>query len=89
MPNGGILCRSQAAARIPRQRQARPANSVSYVPDHVRNPHKYTCYTLDEPIFVGGGDRGSADEGKAEMERVSRMMSCQHLRHGWYISMSA
>lgn len=42
-----------------------------YVPDHVRNPHKYTCYVLDEPIIVGGGDRGSLDGGQAEMQRVS------------------
>jgi len=27
----------------------------SYVPDHVRNPGKYTCYTFDEPLVVGGG----------------------------------
>ena len=27
----------------------------SWVPDHVKNPHKYTCYVLDEPLVVGGG----------------------------------
>ncbi|KAF6253062.1 hypothetical protein COO60DRAFT_1704001 [Scenedesmus sp. NREL 46B-D3] len=35
----------------------------SFVPDHVRNPQKYTVYTLDEPLFVGqgGGDEAAAD----------------------------
>ncbi|KAL4426111.1 hypothetical protein ABPG77_002697 [Micractinium sp. CCAP 211/92] len=35
-------------------RQGRPG-SLSSVPDHVKNPHKYTCYVLDEPLVVGGG----------------------------------
>ena len=32
----------------------------SWVPDHVRNPHKYDCYALDEPLIIGGGSRGDA-----------------------------
>ncbi|CAL8471507.1 g11049 [Coccomyxa elongata] len=58
--------------RLIRPRQL-PRNR-SYVPDHVKNPHRYTCYTLDEPILVGGGDQGrtAADGGQAEMERAAR-----------------
>ena len=32
----------------------------SWVPDHVRNPHKYDCYALDEPLIIGGGYRDDA-----------------------------
>ena len=39
------------------------------MPDHVRNPHKYTCYVLEEPLTVGGGD-ATADGAQAEMEKV-------------------
>ena len=55
----------------PAQRQQRGAR-LSRVPDHVKNPHKYTCYVLDEPLVVGGGEQGDAgaDGGRAEMERV-------------------
>ena len=28
------------------------------MPDHVRNPARYTVYVLDEPLTVGGGGRG-------------------------------
>jgi hypothetical protein len=54
------------------QRQGLPPRTRSYVPDHVRNPQRYTCYTLDEPILVGGGDQDSAaaDGGQADMLRV-------------------
>ena len=27
-----------------------------FVPDHVRNPQRYTVYVLDEPLSVGGGE---------------------------------
>ncbi|GFR48880.1 hypothetical protein Agub_g10823, partial [Astrephomene gubernaculifera] len=34
-------------------------------PDHVRNPHRYTMYTLDEELVVGGGDRrGNGRNGR-------------------------
>ncbi|GMH44912.1 hypothetical protein BSKO_12869 [Bryopsis sp. KO-2023] len=33
----------------------------SYVPHHVRHPEKYTRYTLDEPLVVGGGAQGQSD----------------------------
>ena len=32
----------------------------SYVPDFVRRPDAYTCYELDEPLVVGGGDVAAA-----------------------------
>lgn len=34
----------------------------SWVPDHVRNPHKYDVYALDEPLIIGGGSRDDAAE---------------------------
>ncbi|KAG2451306.1 hypothetical protein HYH02_003912 [Chlamydomonas schloesseri] len=40
-----------------------------FVPDHVRNPHKYTVYTFDEPITVGGGDRGNGRNGHSNGSR--------------------
>ena len=42
----------------------------SKVPDHVKNPSRYTCYVLDEPITVGSGDRQTGVE-QAELEQVS------------------
>lgn len=39
------------------------ARGRSKVPDHVRNPHKYTVYQFDEPVTVGGGDRSAAVSG--------------------------
>ena len=44
------------------------------MPDHVRNPHKYTCYALEEPLTVGGGD-ATANGAQAEMEQVLRCVS--------------
>ena len=42
------------------------------MPDHVKNPERYTCYDLGESVTVGGRDQGSsADGGRGEMERVS------------------
>lgn len=40
------------------QRQHR--DRQAHVPDHVKNPHKYTCYTLDEPLVVGSGVGGDS-----------------------------
>ena len=55
-----------AAGSMP-QRHRRP----SFVPDHVKNPERYTCYDLGESITIGGGDQDlSADGGRGEMERV-------------------
>lgn len=46
----------------------------SFVPDHVRNPHKYTCYVLDEPLIVGGGDAG-AGESQRDLQQVWKPIS--------------
>lgn len=49
----------------------------STVPDHVRHPDKYTCYVLDEPLVVGGGERGSGTHGsRAELEQVHTTCTC-------------
>lgn len=45
--------RSHGSATHPGQ--ATTAALPGRVPDHVRNPHKYTCYPLDAPIVVGSG----------------------------------
>ncbi len=34
------------------------------MPDHVRNPHKYTVYQFDEAVTVGGGDRSATVSGQ-------------------------
>ena len=49
--------------------QRQPA-AASRVPDHVRNPGSYTCYTLDEPVWVGGaaGDLKPQDPWQAAQE---------------------
>ena len=44
-------------------------NLLARVPDHVRNPGRYTVYTLDSPIEVGSGVDGGPE--LADMERVS------------------
>lgn len=46
-----------------------------FVPDHVRNPHKYTVYTLDEPIFVGQGDKDPD-----EIRRTQYQQRQQHMK---------
>lgn len=38
------------------------------VPDHVVHPERYTVYTLDEPIYVGQGDKGRGAWGREEAE---------------------
>ena len=46
--------------------------SRSYVPHHVKHPEKYTCYILDEPLVVGGGDRTlTPGSSQADQEQVS------------------
>ncbi|KAK9805917.1 hypothetical protein WJX73_004748 [Symbiochloris irregularis] len=42
-----------ASTTVPKGRQSK-------VPDHVKNPHKYTCYELDEPLVIGSGGGGNA-----------------------------
>jgi len=49
----------------PPGRQPQRGSRGSYVPDHVRNPGKYTCYALDETLTIGGGGGGAA-AGDAE-----------------------
>ena len=61
----GTMAGSAAGSAPQRQRR------LSFVPDHVKNPERYTCYDLGESITVGGGDQGpSADGGRGELERV-------------------
>ena len=43
----------------------------SWVPDHVRNPHKYDCYALDEPLIIGGGSH-PGDVGSIATPDLSR-----------------
>lgn len=58
------------AAQAIRRRPQRGARG-SYVPDHVRNPGKYTCYALDEPLIIGSGGGGGGDAlGDAEQARA-------------------
>ena len=47
------------------------------MPDHVKNPSRYTCYVLDEPIVVGSVNRQTGVE-QAELEQVSPLafISC-------------
>ncbi|GAB4819088.1 hypothetical protein N2152v2_006134 [Parachlorella kessleri] len=51
----------------PNQRGA----AQSRVPDHVKHPEKYTVYTLDEPLVVGGGVGQLGQESHAQMERAA------------------
>ncbi|KAK9843449.1 hypothetical protein WJX81_003052 [Elliptochloris bilobata] len=59
--------------------QRRPQRGVrsSFVPDHVRNPGKYTCYALDEPLTVGGGGGGLV--GDAEQVQATRAVQAAAL----------
>lgn len=51
-------------------------HSRSYVPHHVKHPEKYTCYVLDEPLLVGGGDSAAdAGNGSLEQEKAARAAS--------------
>ncbi len=47
-----------------------PGHSRSRVPLHVQHPEKYTCYVLDEPLVVGGGDKAAGLSSQAELEKV-------------------
>lgn len=46
----------------------------SQVPHHVKHPEKYTCYVLDEPLLVGGGDRDSGSSN-TDQEKAARAAS--------------
>ncbi len=48
----------------------RPGHSRSRVPLHVQHPEKYTCYVLDEPLVVGGGDKAAGLSSLADLEKV-------------------
>ncbi len=48
----------------------RPGRGRSRVPLHVQHPEKYTCYVLDEPLVVGGGDKAAGLSSQAELEKV-------------------
>ncbi|KAJ9515401.1 hypothetical protein QJQ45_016402 [Haematococcus lacustris] len=39
-----------------------------YVPDHVRNPHKYKVYDLGETLVVGGGERLQGKQGVQDQQ---------------------
>ena len=58
-----------AGARTPDLPSRRRGNS--WVPDHVRNPHKYDCYALDEPLIIGGGSH-PGDVGSIATPDLSR-----------------
>lgn len=47
-----------------------PTSGGSRVPDHVRHPDRYTCYTFDEPVTVGGGVGQLAQERDAEQSQA-------------------
>ena len=58
--------------RPPPPRGGRGRGRGRGVPDHIVNPHKYTVYELDEPLFVGqgGGDvENQAAAGNWQQER--------------------
>ncbi|KAK9828165.1 hypothetical protein WJX74_001249 [Apatococcus lobatus] len=61
-PRPSVWDRLGREAEQPRHGRSR-SRGGSRVPDHVRNPHKYTVYQFDEPITVGGGDRAAAVSG--------------------------
>jgi hypothetical protein len=49
-PRGNAVRAPARTSDVPSRRRGN-----SWVPDHVRNPHKYDCYALDEPLIIGGG----------------------------------
>jgi len=63
----------------------RPGHSRSRVPLHVQHPEKYTCYVLDEPLVVGGGDKAAGLSSQAELEKV-RMPAM--LQFWWHVAHS-
>ncbi|PNH12237.1 hypothetical protein TSOC_000872 [Tetrabaena socialis] len=58
LATGSMAMRGRAAE------EARPPGSTErrgFVPDHVRNPQRYTVYSLEEELVVGGGERRRAN----------------------------
>tara|TARA_B110000977_G_scaffold48257_1_gene65509 strand:- start:11359 stop:12729 length:1371 start_codon:yes stop_codon:yes gene_type:complete len=53
---------------VPR-RAGNRKTGASWVPDHVKNPHKYDVYVLEEPLIIGGRD-GGRDGGGMGGSRV-------------------
>lgn len=56
----------------PRGKAIGRKKGLSFVPDHVKHPERYTAYILEEGIVVGSGDFGSAD-GQNPAPRVSTL----------------
>lgn len=67
----------QGAHRRPPLSGRKPGRGLgqSRVPLHVQHPEKYTCYILDEPLLVGGGDKASGISSQAEQEQAARAAS--------------
>lgn len=65
----------QGRGRRPPLSGRRPGHSRSRVPLHVQHPEKYTCYVLDEPLVVGGGDKAAGLSSQAELETAARAAS--------------
>lgn len=55
-----------SANRKPAQRGV----AQSRVPHHVQHPEKYTLYTLEEPLVVGGGTGQLGSERQEQLEQV-------------------
>ena len=69
---------STPATNVVPQRQAhqvRNQTRAGSVPDHVRNPHKYTCYPLDAPVLVGSGVVPGDSGGTTDVLRVGGQQS--------------
>ena len=59
----------------------------SKVPDHVKNPQKYTCYVLDEPLIIGSG--GGGDASQHQPSTVSAPTQRVLLEHQMQVLMSS
>ena len=56
---------------LPGVKRASGTETKTVVPDHEKFPLKYTKYTFDEPVLVGGGVSGNVDEDE-ERGRTKR-----------------
>lgn len=65
-PRGNAVRAPARTSDVPSRRRGN-----SWVPDHVRNPHKYDCYALDEPLIIGGGSH-PGDVGSIATPDLSR-----------------
>ncbi|MEW5304143.1 MAG: hypothetical protein WDW38_003504 [Sanguina aurantia] len=52
---GGSSGRGRSGVRLEWQQRG-------FVPDHVRNPNRYTVYSFDESLVVGGGEKAAASQ---------------------------